>query len=369
MPGKPTAPHDTAYNSPSYIARPPPKKREKQKQEARSKKKMSQMKMFSTMERMMEQSIEEAVRETFRTGRSSGDAADDVDAFVHSLLVRLGLRSIGEPLIPYKARNPQFLSDVEAAPAPAAAAEVSAPASVEASSDGEGKDSRKRTVSKKMKDTFLAMEGGTEEQLKAAMRMYKAADQAQIDAWGGKWDAFARAFLAGECTLAKKPRAKASPKPKAAAAAAAPDAPKKEKAPKEPKEPKNFTWTPTAKKLFAEVVEGNGGTVTDALKSEFVAHVNAMDGEEYKAIAPVGHVRAFVGSKAVSAAAATAPAPAPAPAAEDDDEDLEEIEVEGETLTIGVTSGKIYRPTEDSGDVQIGVAGQGKFAGVKIPSA
>ena len=43
--------------------------------------------------------------------------------------------------------------------------------------------------------------------------------------------------------------------------------------------------------------------------------------------------------------------------------------MEGETLTIGVKSGKIYRATEDSGDVQIGVAGQGKFAAVKIPSA
>jgi len=336
---------------------------------------MSQ-KMFHTMERMMEQNIEEAVRETFRSGRSSGDAADDVDAFVHSLLVRLGLRSVGEPLIPYKVRNPQFLSDVAmppletAAAAAPAAAKVSPPASVEASSDGEGKDSRKRTVSKKMKDTFLAMEGGTEEELKSAMRMYKAADQAQIDAWGGKWDAFARAFLAGECTLAKKPRAKPTPKPKAAAAA--PDAPKKEKA---PKEAKNFTWTPTAKKLFAEVVEGNGGSVTDALKTEFAAHVNAMDAEEYKAIAPVGHVRAFVGAKSAAAApesavsAAAAAVIAAAAEDDDDDEDLEEIEVEGETLTIGVKSGKIFRASEDSGDVQIGVAGKGKFAAVKIPSA
>jgi hypothetical protein len=69
-------------------------------------------------------------------------------------------------------------------------------------------------------------------------------------------------------------------------------------------------------------------------------------------------MRAFVASKSPSAA----------PAAEDD-EDLEDLEVEGETLTIGVKSGKIYRATEDSGDVQIGVAGQGKFKDVKIPSA
>ena len=321
----------------------------------------------------MEQNIEEAVRATFREGRSSGDAADDVDAFIHSLLVRLGLRTEGQALMMKSvtkmravlAVSPDASDDellaVTAEPAPAPK-KPAAPATAEDSSDGESKDARKRTVSKKMKDTFLAMEGGTDESLKAAMKTYKAADQAQIDGWGGKWDSFARAFLAGECAPAKK--AKATPKPKAKKEAD-PDAPKK--APKV-KEARNFTWTPTAKKLFAEVVEGNGGKVTEELKSEFVTHVNAMDGEEYKAIAPVGHVRAFIASKAESAVAPAEPAPAEA-VAEDDDEDLEEIEVEGETLTIGVTSGKIYRPTEDSGDVQIGVAGQGKFKGVKIPSA
>ena len=341
---------------------------------------MSQMKFAHAMEQMMEQNIEEAVRATFREGRSSGDAADDVEAFIHSLLVRLGLRTPGQALMLKSvskmraalAASPEASDDellaVTAAPA------VSAPPSVaaETGSDSEsaGKE-RKRTVSKKMKDTFLAMEGGTEDALKAAMKVYKAVDQAQLDAWGGKWDAFARGFLAGECTPAKK--ARAAPKAKAAPKAAPnPDAPAKAPKEKAPKEAKNFTWTPTAKKLFAEVVETNGGTVTDALKSEFVAHVNGMDAEEYKAIAPVGHIRAYIASKAVPAAAA-APAPADAPAededADDEDEDLEVIDVDGEELTIGVTSGKIYRATEDSGDVQIGVAGVGKFAAVKIPSA
>ena len=331
------------------------------------------MKFAHAMEQMMEQNIEEAVRATFREGRSSGDAVDDVEAFIHSLLVRLGLRTPGQALMLKSvskmraalAASPEASDDellaVTAAPAPAP---PSVAAETGSDSESAGKE-RKRTVSKKMKDTFLAMEGGTEDALKAAMKVYKAVDQAQLDAWGGKWDAFARGFLAGECTPAKK--ARAAPKAKAA--------PAKEKA---PKEAKNFTWTPTAKKLFAEVVEGNGGAVTDALKSEFVAHVNGMDAEEYKAIAPVGHIRAYIASKAVPAAAAAAPAapaaPADAPAApaedaDDEDEDLEVIEVEGEELTIGVTSGKIYRATEDSGDVQIGVAGVGKFAAVKIPSA
>jgi hypothetical protein len=326
---------------------------------------MSQMKFAHAMEQMMEQSIEEAVRATFREGRSSGDAADDVEAFIHSLLVRLGLRTPGEALMLKSvskmraalAVSPDASDDELLAVTAEAPAEAPAPKTPEDGSDGEssGKE-RKRTVSKKMKDTFLAMEGGTEESLKAAMKTYKSADQAQIDGWGGKWDAFARAFLAGECTPAKKKApAKSAPKAKKPAD---PDAPAK--AEKAPKVARNFTWTPTAKKLFAEVVEGNGGTVTEALKSEFLTHVNAMDAEKYKEIAPVGHVRAFIASKAEVAAAAPA---------DDDDEDLEEIEVEGETLTIGVKSGKIYRATEASGDVQIGVAGQGKFKDVKIPSA
>jgi hypothetical protein len=281
------------------------------------------------------------------------------------LLVRLGLRTDGQALMAKSVTKMRAALAVspDASDDELLAVTAEAPAvSPEAGSDSEsaGKD-RKRTVSKKMKDTFLAMEGGTEEALKTAMKTYKAADQAQIDGWGGKWDSFARAFLAGECTPAKK----SAPKPKAKKPVD-PEAPAKEKA---PKVAKNFTWTPTAKKLFAEVVEGNGGTVTDALKSEFVTHVNAMDVEKYKEIAPVGHVRAFIATKAESVVSSAA-APAAAPAVEDDeDEDLEEIEVDGETLTIGVKSGKLYRQTEDSGDVQIGVAGQGKFASVKIPSA
>lgn len=326
------------------------------------------MKFTHAMEQLMEQSLEEAVRATFREGRSSGDAADDVEAFIHSLFVRLGLLTPGQALMAKSVTKMRAAlavspdaSDDELLAVTAEAPAVTAEAGSGSDSESAGKD-RKRTVSKKMKDTFLAMEGGTEEALKTAMKTYKSADQAQLDAWGGKWDSFARAFLAGECTPAKKP----APKPKAKKTAD-PHAPAKEKKAPKPKEATNFKWTPSAKKLFAEVVEGNGGTVTEALKSEFVTHVNAMDGEKYKEIAPVGHVRAFIASKAESASAVSSAA---APAVEDDeDEDLEEIEVEGETLTIGVVSGKIYRPTEGSGDVQIGFAGEGKFKDVKIPSA
>ena len=291
---------------------------------------MSNMKMSETMDRMMAQSIEEAVR---ALAKDKSDAA--TDDFVNALLERLGLRANIDEVL-YAPRMPL----VAAAPAAKSAAAADDSASV-TSAD------RKRTVSKKMKDTFLAMEGGSEDSLKAAMKVYKNADQAQIDAWGGKWDSFARAFLAGECTPVKKSKTAPAKAPKEKAAAA-------------PKEAKNFTWTPTAKKLFTETVEGGGGKVTDALKDEFAAHVNAKTADDFKVLAPVGHMRAFVASKSPSAVA---------PPEDNDDEDLEDIEVEGESLTIGVKSGKIYRATEDSGDVQIGVAGQGKFKDVKIPSA
>ena len=53
-----------------------------------------------------------------------------------------------------------------------------------------------------------------------------------------------------------------------------------------------------------------------------------------------------------------------------DDEDLEPLEFDGEKLLfIGLTSGKVFRQTEDAGDVLIGIAGQGRFKDVKIPTA
>lgn len=341
MPWKSTAPPH------AYI---PQSKSPRKYPHAANSKMSTTQKMTHILENAMEAAIEDAVRDTFRHGASSGHADDDTDAFVHALLVRLGLRAASAPFVPAPRAPDAAESDDELMPA---LEKVPESASVDS------KDSRKRTVSKKMKDTFLAMEGGSEDALKSAMKVYKSADQTQLDAWGGKWDAFARAFLAGECAPAKKGKSAAA---------------KKEKA---PKVKGNFAWTPTAKKVFAEVVEGNGGTVTDALKAEFVAHVNAMDADKYAMVAPVGHVRAFIASKAPGASRPVHDAEgkvlgftsAPAPAAEDEDEDLEEIEIEGEALTIGVKSGKIFRATEHSGDVQIGVAGQGKYAAVKIPSA
>jgi hypothetical protein len=159
----------------------------------------------------------------------------------------------------------------------------------------------------------------------------------------------------------------------ASAASVAPGAPAKEKKPRA-KSDKNFTWTPSAKKLFAETVEASGGTVSDLLKDRFASHVNALTPEAYKVLAAVGHMRQFLTAAPAAAVAAAVAAAEPvaavaaaaAPAA-DDDEDMESFEFEGEELFIGVSSGKVYRQTESSGDVLIGVAGEGRFKDVKKP--
>jgi hypothetical protein len=101
------------------------------------------------------------------------------------------------------------------------------------------------------------------------------------------------------------------------------------------------------------------------LKDRFAAHANAMTPEQFKVLAAVGHMRAFLTKPAEPAE----PAEPAAPAAADDDEDMESFEFEGEELFIGLSSGKVYRQSEGAGDVLIGVAGQGRFKDVKVPAA
>jgi hypothetical protein len=222
-----------------------------------------------------------------------------------------------------------------------------------------------------MKEDFAAA-GGNEAQLKEAMKAYKDAsdDEAAVG-----WPTFSVRFRNGEAAEA----APATPPKKAAAKAAkAPAAPKKEKAAKAKAARENFIWTPAAKKLFAEAVEAAGGKVTDLLKSEFAEYANNMPADDFKALASVGHMRAFLTARdempplekcQPAAADETADQAIAASAAEDDDEDMESFEFEGEELFIGVTSGKVYRQSESAGDVLIGVAGQGRFKDVKIPTA
>jgi len=103
----------------------------------------------------------------------------------------------------------------------------------------------------------------------------------------------------------------------------------------------------------------------DTLKDEFVNLINNMSSEDFDAVSVEGHMRAF----AVNKFAPPSPALQRQDAVDDEEEDLEEIDHDGEKLLIGTKSGKIYRPTEEAGDVLIGVAGQGRFKDVKTPSA
>lgn len=193
---------------------------------------------------------------------------------------------------------------------------------------------RKRVVSKKMKEAFLALPGATEEKLGEVMKAYKSAAEVT------SFEAFARSALGLDAPAA---------------------APKKEKKPKKEKSGRLDKWTPTASKQFKTIVEENGGTLSDELKKEFVTWLDGLADAEYADGSIAGHMRAFVGTKV---AAKPAAAPAPAPAADEEDEELEEFTFEGETLLKGVESGKIYRPTEEAGDVLIGYAGKGRFTEV-----
>ena len=338
-------------------------------------------KMNALIENVLEGSITDAVRDV--VGKMWPEKRSQLSEFTDALLVKLGLRLAGQVLLTGKTQVIELgsgSSDSEEKAADDAASTESAsgnaaPAEPKAAAAA---TERKRTVSKKMKDEFEAA-GGDEKQLKAAMKAYKAASDEQV-AVG--WAAFSGPFRGAAAVAAVAAAAPVTPPKKAAAATAepaAPDAPAKEKKPRAKSE-KNFTWTPSAKKLFAETVEASGGTVSDLLKDRFAAHVNALTPDAYKVLAAVGHMRQFltaapaaaVAAEPVAAVAAepvaVAAAAAAAPAA-DDDEDMESFEFEGEELFIGVSSGKIYRQTESSGDVLIGVAGEGRFKDVKKPVA
>jgi pyruvate/2-oxoglutarate dehydrogenase complex dihydrolipoamide acyltransferase (E2) component len=281
----------------------------------------------------------------------------DLDGLADSILACMGLKSISasaalttpprptkpvEPVAPKREAKKKDETKKEEAKEETKkeeAKEEEAKEEEEETASTGSKKPRARTVSKKMKEQFAAM-GGTEEQLAELIKKYKQATDAEI---GGSFDKFARAFLG------------------LAAPAAAPAAEKKKKAAKS----ERINWTPTPKKLFKEIVEGSGSAYTDDLKTEFTAYIEAKSEEDFKAISIEGHMRAFAVSKF---------APAEVPKLErhaadhvEDDEDLEEFKYEEETLLIGTKSGKIYRSTEEAGDVLIGVAGQGRFADVSIP--
>lgn len=282
---------------------------------------------------------------------------DDAGKLSQELLIGLGLitRSSAPPTFP-PSPPPQLTAEEEEGDA-------------DAKSDGKEKKARTRTVSKKMKDAFLAT-GKTEDDLKRVIKAYKAASDADITAAGGDFVTFATHTLAAPSTPAPK-----TPEPKKAKAEKTPAAPKKEK-----KEKGRVAWSAAEKKVFKELVPN--GDVTDELKADFEAYIAAKSDEDFKAFAMAGHMRTWADSKKAQpepeAKAGNGEfTPAEYDAArgmanssvkdEEEEEDLEEIEVNGEQLLIGLTTGDIFTPTS-SGDIKIGRAGVGKFSSVSIPT-
>ena len=304
----------------------------------------------------------------------SGMFEIDADKFSQELLVAMGLveRTTGAPVTvapkPAKTKAaPKAKAKAETTTEVSVAVETGDDASNEADTSSTDKKPRSRTVSAKSKELFNALPGATPEKLKQVMKAYKEAPQSDIDFKGGDFIGFARYQLL----------------PAGGAGAPAPEV--KEKATRKKSE-KNFTWTPASKKIFEEIVKTSGSEVTDELKKEFAEYANAKTKDDYAALAPAGHIRAFLAAKAspddladgiakltldTQPEADAEPEAKPEPKAEAkpvEEEEVEEFEHDGETLCIGIPSGKIYRDTA-AGLVLVGVAGQGAYKSVKIPSA
>lgn len=196
--------------------------------------------------------------------------------------------------------------------------------SVKSDKESVASSAKKRVVSKKMKDTFLALEGATEDILKELIKEYKTAEDVE------SFDAFSRAKLGLDPII------------------------KETKTRKEKKDKKGRfdKWTPTSTKLFKTITEENGGNVTDELKTEFQTYIDNLSDEQFAAASIQGHMRAFITAKTQNNN-------------DNDDEDLLEFEFDDEILLKGEKTGKIYRPTEEAGDVLIGYAGKGRFAHVQ----
>ena len=293
----------------------------------------------------------------------------DADKVSQELLVAMGLveRTTGAPVTvapkPVKAKAaPKSKAKAETTTEVSVAVDTGDDASNEADSSSTDKKPRARTVSAKSKELFNALPGATPEKLKEVMKAYKEATQADLDSKGGDFISFARHHLLPA---------------EANAGAGAPAPEVKEKATRKKSE-KNFTWTPASKKIFDEIVKSSGGEVTDELKKEFAEYANAKTKEDYAALAPAGHIRAFLAAKASPDDLADGvakltldsqpEAEVKAEAKPVEEEEVEEFDHDGETLCIGVPSGKIYRDTA-AGLVLIGVAGQGAYKSVKVPSA
>lgn len=230
------------------------------------------------------------------------------------------------------------------------------------SEKSEEKKERKRVVSKKMKETFMSLEGATEESLKEVIKKYKDAEEVTDFVTFAKKELGVVEAAAPVVEKVSKPKAEKVVKPKA----------KKE-------ETGRIQWNATSTRLFKTIVEESGGVLKDGLKTEFSNYLDLLTEENYGLTSIQGHMRVFMSSKFPTPEPTLKDLPALKVSTEDTkveveseeekDEDQEELEFEGETLWIGVKSGKIFRQTEEAGDVLVGVAGKGRFSKIVKPSA
>jgi hypothetical protein len=278
---------------------------------------------------------------------------DDSGKLSQELLIGLGLieRTSAPPTVP--------------PPPPPSSADTDADADTK--SDSKETKARTRTVSKKMKDAFLASPGKTEDDLKRVSKAYKAATDADIAAAGGDFVSFGNRILA----------APAAPPPPKETKTDKDKTKTKTVKPKVEKPKPRLAWSAAEKKVFKDIVTD----VTDDLKAEFAAYIDAKTDDDFKAFAMAGHMRAWFDARVTITPKAGNGEFTPAEydlargvqnsGVQDDedadDEDLVDIDVDGEQLLIGTKTGTIYQPTEEAGDVKIGRAGEGKFKHVKIP--
>jgi len=282
----------------------------------------------------------------------------DVDAFTQEMLSALGFGEEVEK--PAKKAGKMVLAVAAAAPAEGSV-----------KSEGEKSSGRKRVVSKKMKEAFMALEGATEAKLKEAMTAYKEA--AEVDSF----DALARQMLGLAVeVVAEKPKKE-----------------KKPKGEKKPAKEKSGRFSPntTSRKLFKTIVEESGGDWKTVLECNLVKFIEDLTEEQFASASIQGHMRAYVATLVAAAApveekeevvaaggggwggaagGSARDAKADTEEEEDeDDEDMEEFKFDGEELLIGVKTGKIYQHTAEAGDVLVGVAGKGRFKKVSKPKA
>jgi hypothetical protein len=222
----------------------------------------------------------------------------------------------------------------------------------------EKKDGRKRVISKKMCEAFLALatslkKENAESELESAKNAYKTVTDEELQQKGGDFTTWMHFFLTGAAPVPKEKKSKS-----------------KEKTPS-----RIDRWTPTLTRTLTKIVEENGGKMDDKHKKSFNEWIDSLTEDAFKASELAGHMRTWVNTTLVqerSNAAAPLPAsPKPSLLAEEEEEeeeDLEEIDHEGESLSIGVKSGKIFRSTP-AGDIWVGNAGVGRFSAVKRPQA